>query len=240
MEPNKILIVTSSLGEIENTHFSTGIWLEELATTYYVFKDAGSDMTIASPKGGPAPLDPKSQSILVVTRNGKRFLQDPEAMNFLAQSVMLEEINALDFDMVFLPGGHGALWDLAGNKLLIELLQAFYNSNKPIGSVRHGIAGLLSLIDAEGELLLKGKQLTAFSNAEEESTGFTKSLPFLLETKLLSLGALYSKGASYTNYVVVDGNIVTGQNPASAEGVARKMLSLAQDKKYSTQLATAS
>ena len=238
MKSTTILFVTTSHDKMGDTPNNTGVWLEELAAPYYVFKDAGADITIASPKGGPVPIDPKSLSIIVVTRSSKRFLKDPDAMNFLNNSLKLEEVNPLNFDLVFIPGGHGAMWDLADNKILKQILEAFNNSNKIIGSVCHGVVGLLSLQNNNGELLIKGKQLTAFSNSEEESTGLNKVIPFLLEDKLVLLGALYTKGARYVSYIVADGNIITGQNPASSEAVAKKMAALLHDRRYSVPALT--
>jgi putative intracellular protease/amidase len=236
MKSKKILFITTSHDQIEETHASTGVWLEELASPYYVFKDAGADITIASPKGGPIPLEPKSQSILIITRSGKRFLKDLIATDFLSCSSTLAEVKANNFDLVFLPGGHGAMWDIADNELVNQLLESFNTTKKLIGAVSHGVAGLLSLQNDNGEPLLKSKQLTAFSNSEEESTGLKNVLPFLLETKLATMGALYHKGTNYTSHVVTDGNIITGQNPASAEDVARKIVSLAKDNQYNQRV----
>jgi putative intracellular protease/amidase len=224
MKSIKVLFVTTSHDKMGDTKDKTGVWLEELAAPYYVFKEVGADITVASPKGGPIPIDPKSMAIVIATRNTKRFLKDGEAMNFLTHSTVLSEINAADFDVVFIPGGHGPLWDLADNNILKQLLEAFDREGKPIGAVCHGVVGLVTLQDDQGALLVKGKQLTGFSNSEEESSGLTKVVPFLLETKLVSLGALYSKGANYVSHVVADGNIITGQNPASSEEVAKKMV----------------
>lgn len=226
MKSIKVLFVTTSHDTMGDTGDKTGVWLEELAAPYYVFKEVGADITVASPKGGPVPLDPKSQGIIIATRNTKRFLKDGEAMNFISDSMVLSEIKADDFDAVFLPGGHGPLWDLADNKILKQLLEAFDTDGKPIGAVCHGVVGLVSLQNDQGEFLVKGKRLTGFSNSEEESAGLTSVVPFLLETKLLSLGALYSKEANYVSYVVADGNIITGQNPASSEEVAKKIVAL--------------
>jgi putative intracellular protease/amidase len=150
-------------------------------------------------------------------------------MNFLSHSILPEEIKADDFDVVFLPGGHGPMWDIAGNKIVKQLLEDFNIEEKPIAAVCHGVVGLLSLQNDNGELLIKGKQLTGFSNSEEESAGLTGVVPFLLETELLSQGALYSKGPAYTSFVVVDGNIITGQNPASSEGVAKKIIAFVKN-----------
>jgi putative intracellular protease/amidase len=226
MKPIQVLFVATSHDKMGDTSDKTGIWLEELAAPYYVFKEVGIDITVASPKGGQVPIDPKSMGIVVATRNTKRFLKDEEAMKFLAHSTVLSEINAADFDGVFIPGGHGPLWDLADNNILKQMLEAFYREDKPIGAVCHGVVSLVTLQNDQGAFLVKGKQLTGFSNSEEESSGLTSVVPFLLETKLVSLGALYTKGANYVSYVVADGNIVTGQNPASSEEVAKKILAL--------------
>lgn len=218
----KVLFVTTSHDILGDTGRGTGVWLEELATPYYEFKAAGAEITIASPDGGIVPLDPKSQSIILATPNTKRFLKDPEAMGLLSGSASLENVRAVNYDLVFVTGGHGAMWDLAENKELKQLLEAFNNLNKPIAAICHGVVSLLSLQDSLGNLLIKDKQLTGFSNTEEESASLSKVVPFLLETRLSSLGAIYSKGANHTSYVVADGNIITGQNPASSEEVAKK------------------
>ena len=224
MKSMKVLFITTSHDTLGDTNGKTGLWLEELAAPYYVFKEVGADITVASPKGGQVPIDPKSMAIVLATRNTKRFLKDEEAMNFLSHSLELTTINAPDFDVVFVTGGHGPLWDLADNPKLKHLLEAFDSAGKPIGAVCHGVVGLTSLQIDSGTFLVKGKRLTGFSNSEEESAGLTGVVPFLLETKLVSLGALYSKGANYVSHVVEDGNIITGQNPASSEEVAKKMV----------------
>jgi putative intracellular protease/amidase len=231
MKSTKVLFITTSHDKMGNTDEKTGVWLEELAAPYYVFKDAGAEVTLASPTGGPVPLDPKSQSIILATFSSKRFLKDAEAMNFLSHSMVLKDVKADDFDVIFLPGGHGPMWDLADNKDLKQLLETFNSENKPIGAVCHGVAALLSLKNNKEEFFVKGKQLTCFSNSEEESSGLSEVVPFLLETKLLSLGGFYSKEADYVSHVVTDGNIITGQNPASAKGVAHKIVALIQHNK---------
>ena len=229
VKSKKILLVTTSHDKMGDTQASTGVWLEDLAEPYYIFKEAGALITIVSPKGGPIPVDPKSLSIVIITSNGKRFMKDKEAMESLNNSSTLEEIDANNFDLAFISGGPGAMWDLADNKLLKQLLEAFNNSKKLIGSVCHGVVALLSLQSNDGELLIKGKNLTGFSNTEEESAGLSKVVPFLLETQLTSLGALYSKGESHISYLVTDGNLITGQNPASSAAVARKITVLVRN-----------
>lgn len=236
MKPTKVLFITTSHDKMGDTDEKTGVWLEELAVPYYVFKDAGAEITLASPNGGRVPLDPKSQSIILATFGTKRFLKDEEAMNFLSHSMLLKDVSADDFDVVFLPGGYGLMWDLADNKMVRQLLELFNNENKLIGAVCHGVACLLSLKNSEGEFLITGKQLTCFSNSEEASSGLATVIPFLLETKLLSLGVLYSKGENYVGHVVEDGNIVTGQNPASSKGVAQKIMALLQHNKFVDKL----
>jgi putative intracellular protease/amidase len=231
MKSIKILFVTTSHDKMGNTNDKTGVWLEELAAPYYVFKEAGAHIAFASPKGGQVPLEPKSLAIIIATRSTKRFLKDEEAMKLLSHSIMLKEVKAEDFDVVFLPGGHGPLWDLADNKLLKQLLEDFNSSGKTIGAVCYGVVGLVSLQNDAGEPLIKGKRLTGFSNKEEESANLTT---FLLETKLVSLGALYSKGPNYVSHVVAEGNIITGQNPASSEDAAKKIIALM---KYNTEAA---
>lgn len=224
MNNMKVLFLTTSHDQLGDTNNKTGVWLEDLAAPYYLFKDAGAAITLASPHGGRVPLDPKSQSIIIVTRIAKQFLKDTEAMFVLSHSISLDEVKAEDFDVVFLPGGHGALWDIAGNKTVQQLLEAFNKGGKPIGAVGHGVAGLLSMQCAEDELFVKGKRLTGFSQSEEKLAGLTDILPFILADKLLEMGALYSSGSNYLSYVVADGNLITGQNPASAEEVAKRIV----------------
>jgi putative intracellular protease/amidase len=224
MPPVKILIVATSHAQMGESNRSTGLWLEELAIPYYIFKDAGALITLASPKGGLVPLDPKSESIIVSSSTTKRFQKDPEAISLLAHSAILSLQRAEDFDFVFLTGGHGPMWDFAANKPLQQLLEDFNRQHKLIGAVCHGVAGLLSLKNSFGGSLIKGRKLTAFSNTEEEASGLTGVVPFLLESELVSLGAFYSKGPHYESHVVADGNIITGQNPSSSKEVAKTIL----------------
>ena len=236
MQSTKILFIATSHDKMADTAEKTGVWLEEFADPYYIFKEAGADITLASPGGGRVPLDPKSQSIILATFNTKRFLKDEEAMNFLSNAVPLEEVNDGDFDVIFLPGGYGLMWDLADSKKVRQLLEVFYSKNKPIGATSHGIACLLSLKNNTGEALIKGRQITGISNSEENLSGLADMTPFLLESKLLSLGALYSKGENYVSHVVEDGNIITGQNPASSKGVAQKIIELVKHNKFIDKL----
>jgi putative intracellular protease/amidase len=224
MAPVNALIVVTSHSKMGLTEMETGVWLEELATPYYIFKDAGITVTVASPLGGEIPLDPKSRSLIMATRNTKRFNNDDDSPTLLANAVALETINANEYDLVFIAGGHGAMWDLADNTYLKKIIENLNARSKPIGAVCHGVAGLLTMENLTGDTLIKGKKITGFSNSEEESAGLTKIVPFLLETNLVAAGALYSSAVNYTSYVVTDGNIITGQNPASSEEVAKQIM----------------
>lgn len=222
----KILIVTTSHEQLGNTSRKTGVWLEELAVPYYIFKDARADITLASPLGGPIPIDPKSESIIVSTPTIRRFQKDLEVASWLMLSIPLGTLRAADFDMVFLPGGHAAIWDFPGDDYLVELLQDFNRQDKIIGLLSYAASVLISMKTGDGEPFVKGKGLTAFSNSEEHLAGLTGIIPFSLESELVACKAYYSKAADYVCHTVVDGHIVTGQNAASAAEVAKKMLLL--------------
>lgn len=225
MLPLKILIIATSHGELGDTGRKTGLWLEELASPYYIFREEGAVVTIASPDGGAIPLDPKSESIIVANSYTKKFLKDPEAIAALTHSLALSTLNAMDFDLVYLTGGHGAMWDFADNVSLKQLLEDFNRQHKLIAAICHGVAALIPLQNIQGELLVKGRQLTGFSDREEESSGLTTVVPFLLEAKLVKQGAIYTKGDNYTSHTITDGNIITGQNPGSSVEMARKIMS---------------
>jgi putative intracellular protease/amidase len=229
MAPLKILIVTTSHAQMGNTSNKAGLWLETLAVPYYLFKEAGALLTLASPKGGSVPLDPKSESIIVSTSTIRRFQKDPETISFLEHAVPLSTLIASDFDLLFLPGGHGPMWDFPCNAHLKELVEDFNGQQKPIGAVSHGVASLVTPRNRSMEPLIKGRQITGFSNTEEEVCALTGVVPFLLESTLVSLGASYSKGANFESYTVTDGNIITGQNAASAKEVAKKLLIIMKD-----------
>lgn len=229
MESLKILVVATSHAQMDNSNRKTGLWLEELAVPYYIFKEAGATITLASPKGGEVPLDPRSESIIVSSSTTKRFLKDQEAISLLAHSESIAKQQAKDFDCVLLLGGHGPLWDFTDNMELKLLLEDFNRGHKFIGAVCHGVAGLLSLVNASGEPLVKDRQLTAYSNSEEQVSGATGMIPYLLESRLIALGAAYSRGANFTSHVIIDGTIVTGQNSASAKAVARRLLMSVKD-----------
>lgn len=218
----KILMVLTSHDQLGNTGEKTGFWLEEFAAPYYVFKDANMQITLASPKGGQPPIDPKSDLPENQTPAMTRFKKDEEAKKALSKTVKLSDVNAKDFDAVFYPGGHGPLWDLAENQDSIHLIESFYASGKPVALVCHA-PGVLRHITYKDAPLVKGKHLTGFSNTEEEAVHLTKVVPFLVEDELKRLGGLYEKGSNWQSYVVVDDQLITGQNPASSTLTAQKL-----------------
>jgi len=220
----KILIVLTSHSTLGSTGEKTGFWVEEFTAPYYVLLDAGAIITIASPAGGQPPIDPKSELKEAQTHTTKRFYEDLNAIDKVAHSKKLCEINLDDYDAVFYPGGHGPLWDLVTDKDSIALIEGFYNTQKPIAFVCHAPAALLHVKAENGHPLVKGKKLTCFSNTEEEGVGLTKVVPFLLEDELVKLGAHFSKGTDWTSYTEHDGLLITGQNPASSETVAQLLL----------------
>ncbi len=223
-------MVLTSHGKLGNTGQKTGFWIEEFAAPYYVLADAGAEITLASPKGGQPPVDPKSESADSQTIATKRFYKDNELIDKVAHTFKLSEVNEADFDTVFYPGGHGPLWDLATDPISITLIENFYKHDKTIAFVCHGPAALLKVKGPDGEPLVKGKEITGFSNSEEEGAKLTKVVPFLLEDELKKLGALYSNGADWSAYVKQDGLIITGQNPASSDKVAKLVLAAIEKK----------
>lgn len=222
----KILMVVTSHDKLGDTGKPTGFWLEEFAAPYYVFKDAGAEVTIASPKGGQPPLDPASDSDDAQTDATKRFKNDPAAQEALAQTVVLSGVAADGFDAIFYPGGHGPLWDLAEDADSIKLIETFASHDRPIGAVCHAPAVFKHPKGAEGQPLVSGKTVTGFTNTEEDAVGLTKIVPFLVEDMLQANGGKYEKGADWASFVVTDGKLVTGQNPASSEEAARQLLAL--------------
>ncbi len=220
----KILIVLTSHSELGNTNEKTGFWIEEFATPYYVLADSGAEITIASPKGGQPPVDPKSELANAQTSSTERFYKDNILIDKVAYSLKLSDIKYDDYDAVFYPGGHGPLWDLATDKISIKLIEDFYNHQKPIAFVCHAPAALINAKAENGQPLVKGKHLTSFSNTEEEAVNLTKVVPFLLEDELEKCGAHYYKGDDWTSFVKQDGLLITGQNPASSEAVAELLL----------------
>jgi putative intracellular protease/amidase len=222
----KILIVLTSHDQLGDTGKKTGFWLEEFAAPYYVLKDAGAAIAVASPKGGLPPLDPKSEVPEFQTELTQRFRTDTAAQAELANTKKLADVSADDFDAVFYPGGHGPMWDMPDNATSIALIEAFAKSDKPVGAVCHAPVALVNVRGKDGEYLVKGKRVTGFTNAEEEAVGLSAIVPFLLEDRLKERGSLYSKTANWISYVQVDGRLVTGQNPASSGSAAEELLKL--------------
>lgn len=226
----KILMVLTSHDKLGDTGKKTGFWVEEFAAPYYVLADAGAEVTLASPKGGQPPVDPASTADEAQTEATKRFDKDAELQKKLSMTKKLEDINALDFDAVFYPGGHGPVWDLTNDLKSISLIESFNEQMKPMAFVCHAPAVLANVEDHK-EPLVRGKNVTGFTNTEEEAVGLTDVVPFLVEDKLNQLGANYSKGDDWSSYVMTDGRLVTGQNPASSEKAARELLNLLQKQK---------
>lgn len=222
----KILMVLTSHDQLGDTGKKTGFWLEEFAAPYYTLKDAGADVTVVSPRGGQPPLDPKSDEPDAQTDATRRFKADSAAQAALATTGKLAEVKATDFDAVFYPGGHGPLWDLAQDKDSIALIEAMAAAGKPVAAVCHAPGVLRHVKAADGSPLVKGKRVTGFTNTEEEAVGLTAVVPFLVEDMLKENGGQYSKGADWQSYVLTDGKLVTGQNPASSEEGARALLKL--------------
>ncbi|MFN4129260.1 MAG: type 1 glutamine amidotransferase domain-containing protein [Paracoccaceae bacterium] len=222
----KILMVLTSHDKLGDTGKKTGFWLEEFAAPYYVFKNAKAEVTLASPKGGKPPLDPTSDADDAQTDATKRFKGDKAAQDDLAHTVVLSTISAESFDAVFYPGGHGPLWDLAEDADSIKLIETFASTDRPIAAVCHAPAVFKHPKGADGKPLVSGKTVTGFTNTEEEGAGLTDVVPFLVEDMLKANGGTYHKGADWASFVVIDGKLVTGQNPASSEEAARKLLSL--------------
>lgn len=222
----KILMVLTSHDQLGNTGKKTGFWLEEFAAPYYTFKDAGVDVTVASPKGGQPPLDPKSDEPDFKTDSTRRFQQDPAAQKVLATTLTLDQVKADDFDSVFYPGGHGPLWDLTEDKRSIALLEAFDRAGKPMALVCHAPGVLRHVKRADGEPFVKGRKVTGFTNTEEEAVQLTKVVPYLVEDVLKANGAEFSRGDDWASYAITDGKLVTGQNPASSEAGAHALMKL--------------
>ena len=222
----KVLVVLTSHDQLGDTGEKTGFWIEEFAAPYYVLQDAGVDVTIASPKGGQPPIDPKSALPDFQTEATKRFNADKELQTKLANSLALDTINEQDYDAIFYPGGHGPLWDLTNDKTSIALIESFWAHNKPVAAVCHAPAVFRYVKDSNGQPLVKGKKVTGFSNSEEEAVQLTDVVPFLVEDELIKLGALYSKGEDWHSYVVKDGHLITGQNPGSSEETAKALFTL--------------
>ncbi|THG83470.1 type 1 glutamine amidotransferase domain-containing protein [Pseudomonas sp. A-1] len=222
----KILMVLTSHDQLGDTGHKTGFWLEEFAAPYYVFRDAGAEIVLASPRGGQPPIDPKSSDPGAQTAATRRFAEDAAARAALASTLSLDQVRAEDFDALFYPGGHGPLWDLAEDARSVALIERFQALGKPVGAVCHAPAVLRHARGADGQPLVRGRQVTGFSNSEEEAVQLTDVVPFLVEDMLKANGGHYSKAADWHSHVAVDGLLVTGQNPASSDASAEALLKL--------------
>jgi len=224
MNTKKILMVLTSHADLGDTGEKTGFWVEEFAAPYYAFKEAGLQITLASPSGGQAPIDPKSELDDFQTPATVKYYADAETQALIANTNVLAEMNAEDFDAVFYPGGHGPLWDLASNDNSIELIESFLKANKTVATVCHATAVLLNIKDSAGEYAVKGKAISGFTNSEEAAVELTDIVPFLIEDELIKRGADYQKTDDWHAFAVQDGLFITGQNPASSVLVAEKLL----------------
>lgn len=220
----KILFVLTSHDKLGNTGKPTGFWIEEFATPYYYFTDKGYEVVVATPAGGQAPIDPKSNEPGFQTAATKRYFKDAQTQKILANTEKLASVKHKEYAAVFYPGGHGPMWDLATDKHSIKLIQQFYENKKPIAFVCHGPAALVNVKDKTGNYLVNGKKITSFCNTEEDAVQLSKIVPFALESKLKERGAVYVKGADWSSFAMEDGNLITGQNPQSSELVAEKLL----------------
>ena len=220
----RVLIVLTSHDQLGNTGRKTGFWLEELAAPYYVFKDAGAEITLASPKGGQPPLDPKSNEPGFQTDQTRRFEADPVANTQLAQTVRLDSVRQEDFDTVFYPGGHGPLWDIAEDQNSIRLIESFLAAEKPVALVCHAPGALRHVKTPDGRPLVEGKRVTGFTNSEEDGVALTDVVPFLVEDELKAMGGKFEKGEDWGAFIVTDGLLTTGQNPASSSAAAKTLL----------------
>jgi putative intracellular protease/amidase len=225
MTNHKVLMVLTSHSELGNTGKKTGFWVEEFAAPYYVFLDAGVDITLASPDGGQPPIDPSSELPDFQTPATHRFDADAATQAKLAASKKLSEVNASDYDAVFYPGGHGPMWDLTNNPTSIQLIEQFLQQQKPVSAVCHATCALINVNNEDGTPIVNGRAVTGFSNSEEAAVGLTDVVPFLLEDELISKGGDYRKGDDWGVFTTQDGLIITGQNPASSVEVAQKVLS---------------
>lgn len=221
----KILMVLTSHDVLGNTGRKTGFWLEEGAAPYFVFRDAGVQLTLASPKGGQPPIDPKSDLPENQTPAMARFKKDEVAQKTFANTVRLADVNARDFDTVFYSGGHGPMWDLAEDPVSVKLIEAFYDSGKPVATVCHA-PGVLRHVKYQGQPIVKGKRVTGFTNTEEEEVQLTHVVPFLVEDELKRLGGLFEKKDNWVSFSIIDGRLITGQNPASSTETAKALLSI--------------
>lgn len=226
----KILFVLTSHNKLGNTGKPTGFWIEEFATPYYYFTDKGYEVVVATPYGGQAPIDPKSNEPSFQTPATKRYFKDDATQEVLATTKKLSSLKHKDYAAIFYPGGHGPMWDLANDKNSIKLIKQFYENKKPVAFVCHGPAALVNVKDKMGNYLVNGKRITSFCNTEEDAVQLSKIVPFPLESKLKERGAIYVKGADWSSFAIEDGHLITGQNPQSSELVAEKLLGQIKNK----------
>jgi putative intracellular protease/amidase len=222
----KVLVVLPSHDQLGNTGQKTGFWLEEFTDPYYKFIDSGYEVTIASPRGGKPPVDPKSIQKENQSESTQRFERDKSAQAKLENTLVLSQVSANDYDTLFLPGGHGPMWDLSSDENMKKIVEDFYSDKKIVSAVCHGPAGLLQATDRNGNSILKGKKITGFTNNEESAVGLTKAVPFSLENRMKELGGKFEKGQNFKPFVISDGQLITGQNPKSALPAAEKVIEI--------------
>lgn len=222
----KVLVVLPSHDQLGNTGQKTGFWLEEFTDPYYKFIDSGYEVTIASPRGGKPPVDPKSTQKENQSESTQRFEKDKSAQAKLENTLVLSQVSASDYDTLFLPGGHGPMWDLSSDENMKKIVEDFYSDKKIVSAVCHGPAGLLQATDRNGNSILKGKKITGFTNNEESAVGLTKAVPFSLENRMKELGGKFEKGQDFKPFVISDGQLITGQNPKSALPAAEKVIEI--------------
>ena len=222
----KVLVVLPSHDQLGNTGQKTGFWLEEFTDPYYKFIDSGYEVTIASPRGGKPPVDPKSTQKDNQSESTQRFERDKSAQAKLENTLVLSQVSASDYDTLFLPGGHGPMWDLSSDENMKKIVEDFYSDKKIVSAVCHGPAGLLQATDRNGNSILKGKKITGFTNNEESAVGLTKTVPFSLENRMKELGGKFEKGQDFKPFVISDGQLITGQNPKSALPAAEKVIEI--------------
>jgi putative intracellular protease/amidase len=226
MKNKKVLIIVTSVDLVKSNGKKTGLWLEEFATPYYIFKEQGYEITVASPKGGVAPIDPKSKLPEYTSESVKKFLEDPSAQEKLNTSSKLTDVNVNEFDAVFYPGGTGPVWDLPDNPQSVKIIEYFYDAGKPTALVCHAPAALKNVKDTNGSLLIKGKNITGFTNSEEAAGHTEDMVPFSVENMLKERGAIYQSGEIWKGFLLIEKNLITGQNPASADLAAQKVIEL--------------
>jgi len=226
MKNKKVLFIVTSTDLVKSNGKKTGLWLEEFAAPYYIFKKQGYEITVASPKGGVAPIDPKSKLPEYTSESVKKFMEDPLAQEELNTSLKLTDIKVNEYDAVFFPGGTGPVWDLPDNLRSIKIIEYFYDAEKPTALVCHAPAALKNVKDSKGNLLIKGKKITAFTNSEEAAGHSEDMVPFSVENMLKERGALYQRGENWKGFLCIEKNLITGQNPASASLAAQKVIEL--------------